>query len=78
MSPENFCYWLQGRAELVAATPSDAEWESIKQHLNLVLTKQTPPGPGNGHYISGLGLGRSAELRPGDMPSLGGNISLTC
>lgn len=42
MSPENFCYWLQGRAELVAGAPSEAEWDSIVAHLALVFKKVTP------------------------------------
>ena len=46
MTPEQFCYWLQGRAELVSTPPTDAEWECIRQHLALVFTKVTPAGPG--------------------------------
>ncbi|GBG14803.1 SAM-dependent methyltransferase [Novimethylophilus kurashikiensis] len=47
MTPEQFCYWLQGRAELVAAAPTAEEWASIKEHLNLVFNKVTAPGPGD-------------------------------
>lgn len=79
MTPEQFCYWLQGRAELVAVPLTEAEWLSVKQHLSLVLTKQTPPGPGNSHYLGGLGLGiRSAELRQSDIPGLAGLGTITC
>lgn len=75
MTPEQFCYWLQGRAELVAAPLDAAEWEAVKQHLGTVFNKVTPPAPGNGHYISGIGIGthhgnRTAELRQGDINPL--------
>jgi hypothetical protein len=42
MTSEQFCYWLQGRAELVNNTPSEQEWKIIKNHLSLVFTKVTP------------------------------------
>lgn len=45
MTPEQFCYWLQGRAELVSGPPTAEEWECIRQHLGTVFTKVTPPGP---------------------------------
>lgn len=41
MTPEQFVYWLQGFAELHGETPSDAQWEDIQRHLNLVLEKKT-------------------------------------
>lgn len=44
MSPENFCYWLQGRVELLPdQLPTKEEWEMIKEHLNLVFDKVTTP-----------------------------------
>lgn len=46
MTPEQFCYWLKGRAELRAEPISEEEWESIKAHLDLVFSKLTPLGPG--------------------------------
>lgn len=42
MTAEQFCYWLQGRAELVKNPPSDLEWKIIQDHLQLVFTKVTP------------------------------------
>lgn len=42
MNAEQFTWWLQGRAELVEAAPSEAEWKSIKAHLALVFNKVTP------------------------------------
>jgi hypothetical protein len=42
MEPLQFAYWLQGFAELAGRSPTDMEWESIKQHLGTVFTKITP------------------------------------
>lgn len=44
MTPEQFCYWLQGRAELQPGkAPSAEEWKSICEHLATVFNKVTPP-----------------------------------
>jgi hypothetical protein len=44
MTPEQFCYWLQGRAELQPdKAPSAAEWTMIREHLGTVFAKVTPP-----------------------------------
>ena len=42
MTPENFAYWLQGFSEICGQTPSEEQWEIIKDHLNLVFNKVTP------------------------------------
>ncbi len=42
MTPEQFCYWLQGRAELVPTPPNEAEWTAIRDHLAAVFKKVTP------------------------------------
>lgn len=43
MSPENFCYWLQGFAEIAQNdTLSEKEWTIVKDHLSLVFDKKTP------------------------------------
>ena len=47
MTPENFCYWLQGRIELHRDMITVEEWECIKSHLQLVFNKQTPSMPNN-------------------------------
>ena len=42
MTPENFCYWLQGLLEI--GDPSElnmTQVEIIKEHLNLVFKKET-------------------------------------
>lgn len=42
MTPEQFCYWLQGRVELLPdQPPSQEEWKMISDHLNLVFDKKT-------------------------------------
>jgi len=43
MTPENFCYWLQGYIELENPGKISAEkTQVIKDHLNLVFKKETP------------------------------------
>lgn len=43
MTPEQFCYWLQGFTELNAnAAPTWEQWASIREHLALVFDKRTP------------------------------------
>ena len=42
MTPENFCYWLQGRIELLPGTlPTKEEWAMIAEHLQTVFVKTT-------------------------------------
>jgi hypothetical protein len=42
MTPENFCYWLQGLLEIGDPSELDSEQvEIIKEHLNLVFKKET-------------------------------------
>lgn len=43
MNAEQFCYWLQGRAELDETPPTPEQWQSIKEHLATVFVKVTPP-----------------------------------
>lgn len=44
MNAQEFCYWLQGRAELLPdQPPTQAEWQMIREHLALVFRKVTPP-----------------------------------
>ena len=42
MTPEQFCYWLQGFAEINHAPPSEEQWKAIKEHLQIVFMKVTP------------------------------------
>lgn len=41
MTPQDFCFWLQGYVEMGGDAPTDAQWEMIKEHLGLVFDKQT-------------------------------------
>lgn len=43
MDASQFTMWLQGFAELSSAPPTPDQWQSIKEHLQLVFTKVTPP-----------------------------------
>ena len=42
MTPENFCYWLQGRLELNSTHLTSAETDIIREHLQLVFKNLTP------------------------------------
>jgi hypothetical protein len=44
MTPENFCYWLQGYFELTGpgAMLSTRQLDVVRDHLRLVFDKQTP------------------------------------
>ena len=41
MTPEQFCYWLQGRAELNSESPTAEEWAIIRRHLDAVFLNVT-------------------------------------
>lgn len=43
MDALNFTYWLQGFAELNQGPPSAEQWQAIREHLQLVFNKVTPP-----------------------------------
>ena len=45
MTEQQFCYWLQGFAELQATAPSAEQWQSIREHLQTVFVKETPVMP---------------------------------
>ena len=43
MTPEQFCYWLQGMFELTnTRSLSEKQLEVVRNHLQLVFTKMTP------------------------------------
>ena len=42
MDASQFALWLQGFAELNAAPPTQEQWQSIREHLQLVFKKVTP------------------------------------
>jgi hypothetical protein len=52
MNTEKFCYWLQGFSELNVDKPTDEQWKSIKEHLQLVFNKVTPPLTRNGKELT--------------------------
>jgi len=47
MTPEQFCYWLNGYCELTTEKPTEDQWKAIKEHLEQVFTKVTPLAPGS-------------------------------
>jgi hypothetical protein len=42
MTPEQFVYWLQGFAEMTDDTPTEEQWQMVRDHLSEVFDKQTP------------------------------------
>jgi hypothetical protein len=43
MTPDNFCYWLQGYFEISGNTElTQIQAQDIKNHLQLVFRKETP------------------------------------
>ena len=45
MTPEQFCYWLQGKLESTQSSISQQEANMIRDHLNTVFKKETPEYP---------------------------------
>lgn len=45
MTPEQFCYWLQGFAEIHQDQPNGQEWLIIMDHLSQVFNKKTIDRP---------------------------------
>ena len=43
MKHENFCYWLQGFAELAGEKPTKEQWRMIMDHLDLALDDYLVP-----------------------------------
>lgn len=72
MTPEQFCYWLQGRAELDPTPPDEAQWQSIREHLSTVFEKETPelkiprwPDPQATEDFVEKAMKRIGQRRPG-------------
>jgi len=42
MEPLQFCYWLQGFAEINDAPPTEKQWKAIQDYLQTVFNKKTP------------------------------------
>lgn len=41
MTPEQFCYWFQGFAELSDVVPNQTQWDMMRAHINTVFDKKT-------------------------------------
>jgi len=53
MTPENFVYWLQGYLELTEINVlSEDQLKKIKEHIALVLKKETPIWIGSGTTLT--------------------------
>lgn len=56
MTPEQFCYWLNGFGELSPEPPTPEQWKAIKEHLALAFHKVTPPAPGDDWARKAIGF----------------------
>lgn len=84
MNPNDFCYWLQGFAEVNGKTPTEEQWKMIKEHLQLVFKKVTGGnslnaigyggGSGGGAFPITGGGGGSCGPTPVNFPSGGGKV----
>lgn len=41
MTPEQFCYWMNGYVDLNGDTPNEDQWAVIVEHLQTVFKKTT-------------------------------------
>lgn len=75
MNAQDFAYWLQGFVELTnTPQPSEAQWQAIKDHLQLVFKKETPQ-----YNIPrvGDGMPRAPQINPWlDLPDQ--PLTMTC
>lgn len=61
MTPEQFVYWLQGFVEMNPnAMLTGTQWTILKDHLKLVMNKQTPN--------RGVQIGPLGPIHPGQSP----------
>lgn len=57
MTPEQFCFWLQGFVEMNPnAMLTGTQWEILKDHLKLVMKKETPNRPYQGPIFASPAL----------------------
>jgi len=47
MTARDFCFWLQGGAELVGDAPTPQQWDTIKKHLQLAFVHDIDPSMGD-------------------------------
>lgn len=43
MTSRDFIYWLQGFSELQGTPPTEQQWQTIRNHLNLVFKHEIDP-----------------------------------
>jgi hypothetical protein len=55
MNTKDFCYWLNGFVELNdGEMPTPEQWKSIREHLDLVFNKVTPPVKKDNDGLGGI------------------------
>jgi hypothetical protein len=80
MTPENFVYWLQGMLEIGNPDFLDREQiEVIKDHIKLVLRKETPnriPNRGGDIFPSSIPTMPGTWINKSDSKCINGNIGV--
>lgn len=77
MEPIQFCYWLQGFAELNASPPTLEQWQAIRDHLQTVFKKVTPVMPNPLVSQGPLGI-QPYDNAPRPFPWTGSTLIATC
>lgn len=52
MTAEQFAYWFQGFAELSESPPTQAQWDSMREHVATVFKKVTPSVRTGGDHMT--------------------------
>lgn len=75
MSPEQFVFWLQGFVEMNPnAMLTHTQWTVLKDHLALVMSKQTP-----NRYTPPAPLYNPGQVFPQDLfKQRPGDVVITC
>lgn len=62
MTPENFCYWLQGYFEISHTKTLNAmQIQVVQDHLNLIFDKVTPD---RGTFLTKFGIIHNPDYNP--------------
>jgi hypothetical protein len=72
MSSREFCYWLQGYFEIVAANPAGTvppngltgpQADTIRRHLGMVFTHEIDPSYPNAEALNKIHAGQNASTK---------------
>ncbi len=63
MTPEQFCYWLNGYSEAAGDAPDGEQWKMIRAHLQLVFNKSPITKKSNEETFEEM-IKKSREIAP--------------